>query len=49
MAELQFAFAHVISAEAAILWYIFGRILAKCDFVGHGSEIISRTVGFVKI
>src|ERR1700683_3582900 len=43
IAVLQFAFAHVISAEAAILWHIFGRILAKCDFVGHGSEIISRT------
>jgi hypothetical protein len=40
---LQFTIAHVISAEASILWNIFGRVLAERDFIRHGSEIISRT------
>ena len=43
IAVLQFAFAHVISAEASILRNISGRILAKRDFVGHGNEIVDRT------
>ena len=33
----------MISAEASILRNISGRILAKRDFVGHGSEIVDRT------
>jgi hypothetical protein len=43
IAVLELAFGQVISAEATILWDIFGRILAKRDFVGHGNEIISHT------
>jgi hypothetical protein len=43
IAVLQFAFAHVTSAEASILRNISGRILAKRDFVGHGNEIVDHT------
>jgi hypothetical protein len=42
IAVLQFALAHVISAEASILRNISGRILAKRDLVGHGNEIVDR-------
>jgi hypothetical protein len=42
IAVLQFAFGKVISAKASILGNIFGRILVKRDFVGHGSEIVDR-------
>jgi hypothetical protein len=43
IAVLQFASAHVISAEASILRNISGRILGKRDFVDHGNKIVDRT------
>jgi hypothetical protein len=39
----QFAFAHVVSAEASVLRNISRRILVKHGFVGHGDEIVDRT------